>query len=422
MRSIRHYLKTRSYSLRLFCALLVLSILTGLGGILLHHVLEIVELLAFGHAEDTVPFLTDDTSWFRRGLVLLVMGILSALVWYSLQKKHPILSIKGEIGSNSKKLYHVSYFARQLLHILWQIIAVGAGAPVGKEGAPRELGALLASPVAHQLDIKLVDRRVLIACGAGAGLAAVYQVPFTSIFFVFETLKVKCSLRNLMLVGLATYVSAYTARLAIPADPLYHVASASWSGQDIFFAIFLALVLAPLALIFSKLTKWVSSHRVKDRRILWTLPLAFLFLAVLSGNWSHLLGNGSMMAQEIFDGVGFQTAGQLFILKMLVVLLILGAGAYGGTLTPSFALGATAASLMGSFFPALMGGSSSVLLLGAVAFLAVTLQAPLSAVGLVIGFTGQSLQVLPYFLVTALLAYFWARGLDSLYQKSRKKS
>ena len=51
------------------------------------------------------------------------------------------------------------------------------GASVGKEGAPREVGALLAGRLAKGFSLALKERKVLIACGAGAGLAAVYQVP-----------------------------------------------------------------------------------------------------------------------------------------------------------------------------------------------------------------------------------------------------
>ena len=49
-------------------------------------------------------------------------------------------------------------FWKQMLHSTWQIIAVGAGAPVGKEGAPREIGALLAPPLGRVLDLSFQDR------------------------------------------------------------------------------------------------------------------------------------------------------------------------------------------------------------------------------------------------------------------------
>lgn len=117
-----------------------------------------------------------------------------------------------------------------------------------------------------------------------------------------------------------------------------------------------------------------------------------------------------MMAQEVLNGSNGKTVFLLFILKALVVLITLWAGAYGGTLTPSFALGMAGSALFGM----ILGGDSqpSILLLGSVCFLSVTLRAPWSATGLVIGFTGLGLDSLPYLLITAVLAYEFAKILD----------
>ena len=73
----------------------------------------------------------------------------------------------------------------------------------------------------------------------------------------------------------------------------------------------------------------------------------------------------------------------MFFLKAVVVLIILWAGAYGGNLTPSFALGMAGAALLGMILG--LDSQPTVLLLGSVCFLSVTLRAPISATGLVIG-------------------------------------
>ena len=70
-----------------------------------------------------------------------------------------------------------------------QVAIVGAGSSIGKEGAPRELGALFGGSLSKALHLDVVDRQLLIACGAGAGLAAVYQVPFASTLFVSGNLR-----------------------------------------------------------------------------------------------------------------------------------------------------------------------------------------------------------------------------------------
>ena len=420
---LRSIFRKIPYNFRLFIAVILQGIVSGLSGIFLHYLLEMVEELAFGRSEHHSGFLTDGFSSLRIGLSLIIVGLGSSLVWYFLQKGSKIYSIKAQMKDETSQ--YKLHFLRQLFHSIWQIIAVGGGAPIGKEAAPREIGTLFAGPIGKICFLSKKDQTFLLACGAGAGLAAVYQVPLTSVFFVFETLGIALSIKRFVLVGLTTYVSTYIAGWVISDQALYQIPAIIWSLKEIWIIPLLLLFLTPLAWLFGRLSKEVSSNRIKDKRILLTLPTAFLFLAGLASYFPHLLGNGRMMAQEVLNGSNGKTVFLLFILKALVVLITLWAGAYGGTLTPSFALGIAGAALFGM----ILGGDSqiSILLLGSVCFLSVTLRAPWSATGLVIGFTGIGLDSLPYLLVTAVLAYEFAKILDRfswaniLCQKSKNR-
>lgn len=420
---LRSIFRKIPYNFRLFIAVILQGIVSGLSGIVLHYLLEMVEELAFGQSEHHSEFLTDGVSSSRIGLSLIMVGLSSSLVWYFLQKGSKIYSIKAQMKDETSQ--YKLHFLRQLFHSICQISAVGGGAPIGKEAAPREIGTLFAGPIGKICILSMKDRIFLLACGAGAGLAAVYQVPLTSVFFVFETLGIALSIKRFILVGLTTYVSTYIAGWVISDQALYQIPVITWSLKQIWIIPLLLLFLTPLAWLFGRLSKAASSNRIKDKRILLTLPSAFLFLIGLASYFPHLLGNGRMMAQEVLNGSNGKTVLLLFILKALVVLITLWAGAYGGTLTPSFALGMAGAALFGM----ILGGGSqpSILLLGSVCFLSVTLRAPWSATGLVIGFTGLGIDSLPYLLVTAVLAYEFAKILDRfswasiLCQKSKNK-
>lgn len=398
------------YNFRLFIAVILQGIVSGLSGILLHYLLEMVEGLAFGQLEHHSRFLTDGVSSSRIGLSLIIVGLSSSLVWYFLQKGAKIYSIKAQMKDETSQ--YKLHFLKQLFHSIWQIIAVGGGAPIGKEAAPREIGTLFAGPIGKICILSMKDRIFLLACGAGAGagLAAVYQVPLTSVFFVFETLGIALSIKRFVLVGLTTYVSTYIAGWVISDQALYQIPAITWSLKEIWIIPLLLLFLTPLAWLFGRLSKAASSNRIKDKRILLTLPSAFLFLAGLASSFPHLLGNGRMMSQEVLNGSNGKTVLLMFFLKAVVVLIILWAGAYGGTLTPSFALGMAGAALLGMILG--LDSQPTTLLLGSVCFLSVTLKAPWSATGLVIGFAGLGIDSIPYFLVTAVLAYEFAKMLD----------
>ena len=417
---LRRILRKIPYNFRFFLAVILQGIVSGLSGIFLHYLLEMVEGLAFGQSEHHSGFLTDGVSSSRIGLSLIIVGLSSSLVWYFLQKGSKIYSIKAQMKDETSQ--YKLHFLRQLFHSIWQIIAVGGGAPIGKEAAPREIGTLFAGPIGKICSLSKKDQIFLLACGAGAGLAAVYQVPLTSVFFVFETLGIALSIKRFVLVGLTTYVSTYTAGLVISDQALYQIPAITWSLKEIWIIPLLLLFLTPLAWLFGRLSKEASSNRIKDKRILLTLPSAFLFLAGLASSFPHLLGNGRMMAQEVLNGSNGKTVFLLFILKALVVLITLWAGAYGGTLTPSFALGMAGAALLS--FTLGFENHTTLLLLGSVCFLTVTLRAPLSATGLVVGFTGLNQESLPYLLATAYVAYGFAKTLDALWQnvKTSKNS
>ena len=419
MERIVRSLQVIPYKMKMVLAACLLGLVSGLTGIFLHFLLELVEGLAFGQSEHQSGFLTDGVPPYRIGISLLIVGLASSLVWYFLQRKGKLLSIKGQMKEEDAR--PTLHFWKQLLHSSWQIVAVGTGAPIGKEGAPREIGALLAGRLAKGFDLSLTDRIFLIACGAGAGLAAVYQVPLTSVFFIFETLGIAFSFKRFVLAGVTTYIAFYVAGWVISDHALYKMPVTTWSLQVLWVIPILVLVLTPLAYGFARLTKQATAHRIKDQRIFLTLPLAFLFLAGLAQKFPHLLGNGRMVAQEVINGISWKTALVLFVLKALVVLLTLWAGAYGGTLTPSFALGMAGAALLTLAFG--FEGLSTILLIGAVCFLTVTLNAPFSATGLVIGFTGQGLEALPYLFLTAFLAHALGRALDRVSWKglSRRK-
>ena len=148
-------LQSLPYGLRLLLATLSLGIGTGLVGIACHYLLEGVQELAFGQASSDLLQQFQEAGGLRRFLVLCVTGCLAAGFWYVLQKRYQILSIRQQIDLAGDR--DPTPFAH-LLHAGMQVAIVGAGASVGKEGAPREVGALLAGRLAKGLLVYLLLR------------------------------------------------------------------------------------------------------------------------------------------------------------------------------------------------------------------------------------------------------------------------
>ena len=382
-------LQSLPYGWRLLLATVALGIGTGLVGIACHFLLDGVQRLAFGQERSDLLQQFQEAGGLRRFLVLSVTGILAAGFWYVLQRRYKILSIRSQIDLVGDK---EPVLLAHILHASMQVAIVGAGASVGKEAAPRELGALIAGRLGKVLSLTIKERRVLIACGAGAGLAAVYQVPFASSLFVFETLGLAYHWKNFALVLSSTYLAAWVAQPIVGHGAIYHMSLVHWSASSFFQAVIVALLVTPLALAFRFLASRASRKRRKDETILWALPLAFLVLASLAVFFPIFMGNGQVLAQALLSSQPIPYLPLTLVVKGLLVYLLLRNGTYGGTLTPSFTLGIGAGYLVTLIFEAVGIHLDPALgmLLGATVFLGPTLQAPLTAIALSLGFTGQS--------------------------------
>lgn len=390
-------------SIRLSLAVFGTGIASGLVGILCHYLLEFSQILVFGNDKSNLLSQFNSVSPFRRFAVLLVVGVLASLFWYFLQRRVSLLSIskaKQLVGKKSPN------FLGQSLHALVQVAIVGAGASVGKEGAPRELGALCAGSLSKGLGLEISERQLMIACGAGAGLAAVYQVPFASALFVLETLGVGWKLKNIVVILFSTYLSAYCARPIVGGKAIYLVDKVSLHPTSLIQILVLTLFVTPLALVFKVLAKSASKSRMTDKRILWTMPLSYVVLGGIAAFYPLIMGNGQVLAQWLFSGGGSAYLPLILVVKGLMVCLLLWAGSYGGTLTPSFTLGAGLGFLLTRCLEifGLSLNTTLGMLLGATVFLGTTLDAPLTGIALVLGFTGQGELVAVPLILASLLS------------------
>ena len=386
---MKERLQSLPYGWRLLLATLSLGIGTGLVGIACHYLLEGVQRLAFGQNRADLLQQFQEAGALRRFLVLCVTGVLAAGFWYVLQSRHKILSIRKQIDlAGDREPAPLAH----LLHASMQVAIVGAGASLGKEGAPREVGALLAGHLGKAFSLAIKERRVLIACGAGAGLAAVYQVPFASSLFVFETLGLAYHWKNFVLVLSSTYLATWVAQPIVGHGAIYHMSLVHWSASSFFQAVLVALLVTPLAIAFRFLANQASRERRKNGTILWALPVAFMVLAAIVAFYPIFMGNGQVLAQALLSGQPFSNLVLTLAVKGFLVYLLLRNGAYGGTLTPSFAVGIGSGYLVTMIVSAVGIHLDPVLgmLLGATVFLGTTLQAPLTGIALSLGFTGQS--------------------------------
>jgi H+/Cl- antiporter ClcA len=381
-------------SLRLAGVALLTGIGAGLGGMCLALLLHEIQHLAYGYSFDEVisreSFLNgvSAASSARRIAVMVLCGLVAGLGWFAVYRfGRPLVSIKQAVAKDGARMP----FFTTLAHALLQIVTVALGSPLGREVAPRELGSLLAGWMAHYAKLDAADRKLMVACGAGAGLAAVYNVPLGGAVFVLEVLLGTFSPPAVVAAFATSGIGALVAWIGLGNESQYTVPPLPLSSNLVVWSI----VCGPLFGVAAWAYVWLTTQaRARAPRNTWRLPisslLSFAVLGVCAVWLPQLLGNGKGPAQLSFSGdVTIRLALLLFALKVLFTAGSLRAGAEGGLLTPGLTIGALMAIVLSGVWSLLWPGASSgaCALVGATAFLAASMNMPLTAIVLMFEFT-----------------------------------
>ena len=260
------------------------------------------------------------------------------------------------------------------------------------------------------------QRRLLIACGGGAGLAAVYNVPLGGALFTAEVLCGSLALPVVLPALLCSAVATGTAWLYLPEHATYiDIPAYRFTVPLLVWAILAGPVLGLLSSGYIRVIAWASHHTVRGRRALFAPLIAFGALGLIGIAYPQLFGNGKDMAHMVFIGSGsIALLSALFVLKPVVTALCLGSGASGGLFTPTLSTGAVLGGLLGIAWSIAWPGSpmGAYAMVGAAAVLGASMQAPLAALVLVIELTHSGFGIMVPILVATVIATALARHID----------
>ncbi len=305
---------------------------------------------------------------------------------------------------------------RTLGSAVLSIIVVGMGASLGREGAPKQAGAVFANLFSDKGRLSDEQRRLLVACGAGAGMAAAYGVPLGGALFALEVLRGMLALRLILPALLTSLIATIISWLVLPNTPTYHIPAFSNSAD----ALGWALIIGPIAGIVSvgyvRMVALADHNKPTGWKRLVMPAFALGLLGLISIKFPQLLGNGSDLSQLLYLGgvTSFGLLLPLLILKPVATVMCLGSGAPGGLFTPSLTLGALLGGTLGyagsQFWPGVPPGLTAIL--GAAAVLAATTQGPISAVVLLVELTGHDRSFIAPLMLAVITATLVSRAIE----------
>jgi CIC family chloride channel protein len=395
-------------------AVVLTGVATGLLGDLMMVILFGCEHLAFGFHSGSFQAAVSRDSALHRVLALAVAGLIGGPAWYLLRRytRGERAEIDEAIWGGDGRLS----FRRSLGSSVISEFVIGLGASIGREAAPKLLGGASASALAGWTRLSPAQRRLLVACGGGAGLAAVYNVPLGGALFTAEILVGSVAL-PIMLPALAcSFIATLTAWIYLPEHATYvDVPAYHFSAPLMVWALLIGPVVGLGAVGYIRLVAWVSHHRASGRRALFAPLGAFTILGLIGIAYPQLFGNGKDMAHEAFlgiGGVGLLLA--LAMLKPLVTSLCLSSGASGGLFTPVMSTGAVLGTALGLAWSALWPGApaGAYALVGASAMIGAGMQAPLAALALVLELTHSGFAIMIPMIAATATATWVARHVD----------
>lgn len=369
-------------NLEFICGVLAVGLLAGIAGAATTLSLHVIQHLTYHYTFGSLLDGVTGSSPVRRALGPMIGGALAGAGWWLLRRRNSVPALPDVIAGHERVPRLVLTIDAGL-----QVMLVGTGASLGREGAPRQFAAALGDWGISQWRRSALtsdDREILLACAAGAGLAAVYSVPLGGALFALRILLHTWRLRA---AGTALITSALAVAVAAPVthdQTVLHWPDPELSYLLTGFAILLSPLAVAIGMAFNRMMAYGRANKpAATWRLIPAIAGAGLLVGICSHWWPELPGNGkSVLTISLNSGLTLASASAILLLKPLLTAVFLRAGAVGGMLTPALATGAAMGSVVAlavNSWTSLHVNLPAVALAGAAGVLAITQGTPIWA-------------------------------------------
>jgi len=254
-------------------------------------------------------------------------------------------------------------------------IAIGTGGPFGAEGPIIQTGGAVGSLVGQVVHTTASERKVLLACGAAAGMSATFNTPIAGVILAIELLLFEFKARSFIPLVIASTLATAVHMQLLGAGPMFKVSALDFGiPRALPFYLVLGLLCGLAAVGFSKLLYWTEDQFEKlpiDE--LWWPAIGALGLGIIGYFVPRVLGVGYDTIGDILNAdLAWKLLIIVMIAKAVALVVSLGSGTSGGLLAPMFmssaAIGGVFAMGMNQIFPGahLSAGAFALVAMGAV--------------------------------------------------------
>jgi len=394
----------------------MIGLLGGLGNYAFRKTIELVHWGVFEQSEHFFGYSLEEWSWSRLAVVFcpVIGGLLIIPIWHWFGEdlKGGFSAFLERVNLRGSKLRLRPIFTRGL----GAAVTIGTGGSAGQEGPIAMIGGAIGSQFGQLFKMSGDRLKVLVACGAAAGVAATFNAPIAGVFFAQEIVLLSSfelsSFTSIVIAsGMATVVSrALLGNVPELLAPAYMVRN-YW---ELVLYVLLGLLIGALAALF------IDTHfKIKDRFAALKIhrlakpAIGGLLVGIIGLGFPQVFGNGyEFMGDVLFGKETWYLLAGLVIAKAIATSITLGSGLPGGLFAPCLYLGAVTGGAFGhiaaQLFPTAGITPGAYALVGMGAFLSAATHAPMTAIFLLFEIT-DSYEVIVPIMLTCVIGTAFAR-------------
>lgn len=364
---------------------------------------------ALGHADDLRKSLIDNSFNSLSGL-LIALGVLAILMFIAflglilepLSSGSGIPQVEGELQGKIE----TCWWRILIVKIVSGFCAITGGLSLGREGPSIQIGAMAGKGLSYSSEFFSRDRKKMIVCGAGVGLAAAFSAPLAGIIFTIEELEKKYSTEQLLCTMAGCITSDWIASGLFGLNPVFRIILDGTLPIELYWEIpVFGLILGTLGTVYNKSIALSQDLFAKMKKPWMKGAFISICIIVFAAVFPEVLGSGhSLVESASYAMWSVKYLLILLVLKFVFSMLSFGTGAPGGIFLPLLVMGgvtgALYAEIMSNITNSTMDYLSLFIILGMAGYFSAIVKAPLTGLILISEMTGVLKNLLPLAIVS----------------------
>jgi len=398
--------KTRySESVFIIVLAILVGLLTGVGAVAFRWSILTCRDLFFGSLPLTTSIIGIPRHWFIP-LIPMFGGLLVGPIVYKFASEargHGVPEVMSAVALHGGTIRPRVSLAKSIA----SAICIGSGGSAGREGPIVQIGSAIGSTIGQVFRLSGNRVKVLVGCGAAAGISAVFNAPIAGVIFSLEIILGDFTIKTFSPVILSSVLASVVSRFFLGDYPAFSIPEYSLvSAWEIPMYILLGMVMGVVSFIFIKSLYWTE-----DLFDSWKIP--DVIKPAIGG---LMLGCVGLLTPQVFadgyEAISAALYGEMFwglmivlvFMKIIATSLTLGSGNSGGIFAPSLFMGAMAGGFFGTImnylFPEVTAPPAAYALVGMGAVVAGVTHAAITSILIVFEMTGDYRIMLPMMLAT----------------------